>query len=70
MTPQQIINLIEGDSLIADARRVFTQQRTAIQEALSKRPGANPIDMRRMELKAVIALAVALHADLSKEAPK
>lgn len=63
LTSKQVIEYIDMDTPLANARKVLTQQIEAILEERNAEP-VNLIKQRRMELKAVLAVARALKVEL------
>lgn len=64
MSPAQVVDFMQGDTPIANARKVFSAQMAAIENAQLQRRAPNIIEQRKMEFKAVLAIMRALGIEI------
>lgn len=60
MTDQECMDLLQGDSDLNKARQAFSSWSAKIEQAQAQRTSLSPIEMRKMEFKAVAAICAAL----------
>jgi hypothetical protein len=66
MTDEDVLTLIKGDTPLNRARRQFSSWSAKIEQAGQQRKPISPIDMRRMEFKAVEAIVKELGFDIKQ----
>lgn len=64
MTAPQLVAFMQGDSPLANARKVLSAQMASIEQSQSQKRVPNIIETRKMEFKAVLAIAQALGVEL------
>jgi hypothetical protein len=63
-TPADVVDELKGESLLNQARRIFSFSSAAIEQANQQRRAPGPIEIREMEFDAVVKIAALLGVEL------
>jgi hypothetical protein len=63
-TPTDVVNEMQSESLLNQARRIFSSTSATIENACQQRQAPGPIELREMEFDAVVKIAALFGIEL------